>query len=68
MSMVNQVTDRLHVSTSDFGVVRAAYRAFNRETQKNLTLRSIRFEFYRKCIKRHRDSKDTYIRVMTGRL
>ncbi len=66
--MVNQITDRLHVTTSDFGVVRAAYKAFNRETQKNPELRSTRFEFYRKCIKRHHASRDTYIRVMTGRL
>jgi hypothetical protein len=66
--MVNQITDRLHVSASARDVIREAWRAFNAETRADRSpkTRAARHRFYRECLSRHEENRDLYRRVMRG--
>lgn len=63
--MVNQIVDRLHVSTSNLGVLRYV-RSRLSERGKSREQRAARRKIYRAALKRHAENIGLYVFVMRG--
>lgn len=62
------IADRLHVSTSDRDVVRAAREMFTPEARRALDKLQVRHAMYRAALVAHHENRAEYQQVMGGTL
>lgn len=66
--IVNQIVDRLHVSTSNLGVIRYMRSRLKKPIPLGGKRWRLRKRYYREALKRHAANRRLYGLVMSGRV
>jgi hypothetical protein len=66
--MIEWLIDRVHVGTSNRGVLREVLRRIHPDGRRSRALRGKRHKLLRRALKRHADNGALYARVTRGNL